>query len=79
MISYAYITRLLWVCAFTCVCACACVSGYRREGVCATVFWRCKSACVYVCVMDCVIVHFILYIFENISSNFEYYIHLDNC
>ena len=39
----------------------------------------CMSACVYVCMRDCVILHFILAIFETICSNFGYYIHLDNC
>ena len=40
----------------------------------------CMSACVYVCMRECVILHF-LAIFENIilCSNFGYYIHLDNC
>ena len=39
----------------------------------------CMSACVYVCMRGRVILHFILAIFENICSNFGYYIHLDNC
>ena len=39
----------------------------------------CMSACVCVCMRDCVILHFILAIFKNIRSNFGYYIHLDNC
>ena len=40
----------------------------------------CMSACVYVCMRDCVILHFMLAIYENIiCSNFGYYIHLDNC
>ena len=47
--------------------------------VCVRVYIMCMSACVYVCIRDCVIVHFILAIFENICSNFGYYIHLDNC
>ena len=38
----------------------------------------CMSACVYVCMRECVILH-LLAIFENICSNFGYYIHLDNC
>ena len=38
----------------------------------------CMPARVYVRKRDCVILHFILAIFENICSNLGYYIHLHN-
>ena len=60
----------------TCVCRCVCEGAGLR--VCVGVYWH-VYVCLCVCfIRDCVILHF-LAIFENICSNFGYYIHLDNC
>ena len=58
-------------------CVCVCVRVQARGCACERLS-MCMSACVYVCMRDCVILHFILAIFENICSNLGYYIHLSN-